>query len=116
MLVLHATKKLRDRLRGAAAHQGEPSTTALGDWYATVLFWRPQLALFVNEPTLLSVLASSLASHSQDVDCRGRIAKLDNFIQVLDGQLEPPNYRVVFSQKSAQAEVLSRDGHLGPDF
>ena len=56
MLVVHATKKLRDRLRGAAAHQAEPSTTALGDWYATVLFWRPQLALFVNESTLLPVL------------------------------------------------------------
>ena len=28
----------------------------LGDWYATVLFWRPQLALFVNEATLLPVL------------------------------------------------------------
>ncbi len=56
MLVVHATKKLRDRLGGAAAHQGEPSTTALGDWYATVLFWRPQLALFVNEATLLPLL------------------------------------------------------------
>ncbi|HXW80394.1 MAG TPA: hypothetical protein VEJ84_12895 [Acidimicrobiales bacterium] len=58
VLVVHATKKLRDRLRGAAAHQGEPSTTALGDWYATVLFWRPQLALFVNEATLLPVLVA----------------------------------------------------------
>ncbi len=36
--------------------RAEPSTTALGDWYATVLFWRPQLALFVNEATLLPVL------------------------------------------------------------
>lgn len=25
----------------------------LGAWYATVLFWRPQVALFVNEPTRL---------------------------------------------------------------
>ncbi len=28
----------------------------LGDWYATALFWRPQVALFVNESTLLPVL------------------------------------------------------------
>jgi hypothetical protein len=56
VLVVHATKKLRGRLGGAAAHQGEPSTTALGDWYATVLFWRPQLGLFVNEATLLPLL------------------------------------------------------------
>src|SRR5207253_9284491 len=28
----------------------------LGDWYATVLFWKPQVALFVNELTLVPVL------------------------------------------------------------
>lgn len=32
------------------------TTTVLGDWYATVLRWRPQVALFVNEDTLLPVL------------------------------------------------------------
>ncbi|HMR94466.1 MAG TPA: hypothetical protein PKE05_02930 [Microthrixaceae bacterium] len=31
-------------------------TTALGNWYATALFWKPQVALFVNEATLLPVL------------------------------------------------------------
>src|SRR5207249_3453362 len=30
----------------------DTSTTALGAWYATVHFWRPQVALFVNERTL----------------------------------------------------------------
>ena len=33
------------------------STTVLGDWYATALFWKPQVALFVNESTLLLPLA-----------------------------------------------------------
>ena len=33
----------------------ESSTTALGDWYATILFWRPQVALAVNETTRLPV-------------------------------------------------------------
>jgi hypothetical protein len=28
----------------------------LGSWYATVLFWRPQIALLVNERTLLPLL------------------------------------------------------------
>ena len=56
MLVIHATKKLRDRLKTAPPHRHEASTTALGDWYATALFWRPQVALFVNETTLLPVL------------------------------------------------------------
>ena len=32
------------------------SSTVLGDWYATVLRWRPQIALFVSEATLLPVL------------------------------------------------------------
>ena len=27
----------------------------LGEWYATVIFWRPQVALFVSETTLLPV-------------------------------------------------------------
>ncbi|MGO9560518.1 MAG: DUF6933 domain-containing protein, partial [Acidimicrobiales bacterium] len=29
---------------------------ALGDWYANVLFWRPQVTLFVNATTLLRVI------------------------------------------------------------
>jgi hypothetical protein len=28
----------------------------MGQWYATAMFWKPQVALFVNEPTLLRVL------------------------------------------------------------
>jgi hypothetical protein len=32
-----------------------PSTTILGDWYANLLFWRTQVALFVNAPTFLPV-------------------------------------------------------------
>jgi Domain of unknown function (DUF6933) len=31
------------------------TTTALGDWYVTALFWRPQVAVFVNETTRLPV-------------------------------------------------------------
>ena len=29
------------------------STTSLGDWFATALFWPPQVALLVNQRTLL---------------------------------------------------------------
>ncbi len=56
MLVVHATKKLRDRVKAIPAQTSETSTTRLGDWYATAVFWRPQVCLFVNEPTLLPVL------------------------------------------------------------
>ena len=34
----------------------ERSTTLLGQWYAADLRWRPQVALLVNETTLLPVL------------------------------------------------------------
>ncbi|MGO9877594.1 MAG: DUF6933 domain-containing protein [Acidimicrobiia bacterium] len=54
MFVAHATKKLLDRSGGPSPADG-PTTTALGDWYATALFWKPQVAFFVNEPTRLPV-------------------------------------------------------------
>jgi hypothetical protein len=56
VFVVHATKKLLTRLGGPAQDLSGPSSTALGDWYATALPWRPQIALFVNESTLLPVL------------------------------------------------------------
>jgi hypothetical protein len=57
VLVVHATKRLLDRV-GVRAGSGElpASTNPLGGWYATALFWKPQVALFVNERTLLPVL------------------------------------------------------------
>lgn len=55
MLVVRGTKKLRDRVKGAPAGDGDESTTALGDWFANALFWRPQVALLVNRRTLLPV-------------------------------------------------------------
>jgi hypothetical protein len=56
VVVVHGTKKLRDRVKGPGAEPIRESTTALGAWYATALFRRPHVALFVNESTLLPVL------------------------------------------------------------
>jgi hypothetical protein len=56
VLIVRATKKLRDRIGPPSLDGDERSTTVLGEWYATALFWKPQVALFVNEPTLLPVL------------------------------------------------------------
>ena len=56
MLVVHATKKLLDRVGRPNVEPTMRSTAVLGSWYATVLFWRPQIALLVNERTLLPVL------------------------------------------------------------
>ena len=55
MFRLHCTKKLLDRIKPEICAPG-PSDTALGSWYATVLFWKPQIALLVSEHTLLPVL------------------------------------------------------------
>ncbi len=56
VFVVHGTKKLLTRVGNPTPDASGRSTTALGDWYATVLFWKPQVTLFVNEPTLLPVL------------------------------------------------------------
>lgn len=56
VLIVRATRKLLDRIGPPNLGEGEQSTTLLGQWYATALFWKPQVALFVNEPTLLPVL------------------------------------------------------------
>jgi hypothetical protein len=56
MYTLHGTQKLRDRLKRPLVTEVPPASTVLGNWYATVLFWKPQLALLVNERTLLPVL------------------------------------------------------------
>lgn len=56
MLIVRATKKLLDRIGLANLGEGEQSTTLMGQWYATAVFWKPQVALFVSEPTLLPVL------------------------------------------------------------
>jgi hypothetical protein len=56
VFVVRGTRKLLVRIGGVTASPLDRSTTKLGDWYATVLFWKPQVALFVNETTLLPVL------------------------------------------------------------
>lgn len=56
MVVVHGTRRFLDKVPPSTGGADARSTTALGAWYATVLRWRPQVALFVNEPTLLPVL------------------------------------------------------------
>jgi hypothetical protein len=56
-LRLHCTKKLLERIKPPTIAAGDAlGTTLLGNWYATALFWKPQVALLVNEKTLLPVL------------------------------------------------------------
>lgn len=53
---IHCTKKLLDRANLTVSETPSTSTTYLGNWYATTLFWKRQVALLVNERTLLPVL------------------------------------------------------------
>jgi hypothetical protein len=54
MVIIRGTRKFLDRV-GSPSEPDTASTTLLGDWFATAMFWRPQLALFVNATTLLPV-------------------------------------------------------------
>ena len=54
MVIIRGTRKFLHRV-GGPREPDTASTTRLGDWFATVLFWRPQVALFVNATTLLPV-------------------------------------------------------------
>jgi hypothetical protein len=70
MFNLHCTKKLLDRIKPDVEGAVE-GTAILGDWYATALFWKPQLALLVNDRTLLPVVmplapATTLAQRFPD--------------------------------------------------
>jgi hypothetical protein len=57
VVIVRATRKLLQRLGQAPTVDSGRSTARLGDWYATVLPWRPrQVALFVSEHTPLPVL------------------------------------------------------------
>ncbi len=55
MFYLYCTQKLLDRIKPEIVAPDQ-SATSLGNWYATVLFWKPQIALLVSERTLLPVL------------------------------------------------------------
>ena len=73
---IHATKKLLDRVKQPVVDPLD-AATELGNWYATALFWKPQVALLVNERTLLPVFmplapATTLAQRFPDELRRGR--------------------------------------------
>ena len=53
---IQCTKKLLDQVKLPVSATPAAPTTYLGNWYATALFWKPQVALLVNERTLLPVL------------------------------------------------------------
>ena len=56
MLIVRATRKLLGLVGPTDLTTDDHDTTRLGPWHATVLPWRPRVALLVSESTLLPVL------------------------------------------------------------
>jgi hypothetical protein len=92
VFILRATNKLLQRIGPPALRDGERSTTLLGDWYATVLFWKPQVALLVNEPTLLPVLMPLAPAATMLARIPGQIVAVlaahGTAPAIIDGELE----------------------------
>jgi hypothetical protein len=55
VFTVRGTKKFLDRV-GPPVPDPPASSTVLGDWYANVVFWKPQVALFINASTFVPVL------------------------------------------------------------
>lgn len=58
MVVVRCTRKLLDRL-GQFTSREVSTTTALGEWYATILFTKQQVVLLVNASTRLPVVIAA---------------------------------------------------------
>jgi len=56
MFYLHCSKQLLDRVSSGLSEPAGTGGNILGNWYAKAIFSKPQVALFVNERTLLPVL------------------------------------------------------------
>ena len=56
MFYLHCSKQLLDRVSSGLSEPAGTAGNILGNWYAKAIFSKPQVALFVNERTLLPVL------------------------------------------------------------
>ena len=56
MTTLRCTQKLLRRFAGPHSEVPLEPTTVLGDWYANILFSKPQLVLCISEHTLLPVV------------------------------------------------------------
>jgi hypothetical protein len=107
VLVVRGTKKLRDRVKAPVATDDHASTTVLGDWFAAALFWKPQVALLVNQRTFVPVFmplapAASLLDRAPDaiVAVLRRLGADEPFIEseldaMREARIAPTNDRSV---------------------
>lgn len=107
VMILHATKTLRDRLRPALLHPGavpNQGSNPLGPWYATALMWRPQMALFVNAATLFPILVPLAPA-------AGLLSRLPNAIAAALEAQEVPSLVLSAEVKAARHVVVAATGN-----
>lgn len=107
MFTLHCTKKLLDRIHPKVESPTQ-ATTRLGNWYATALFWKPQMALLVNERTLLPVMLplapSATLVQRFPAALKGVLQALDLPAAFIDAEIEGMN-EVVYAKTSNRSVV-----------
>jgi hypothetical protein len=83
VFTIHGTKKLLDRVKQPLEVPIDDPSTALGNWYATALFWRPQsTALFVNEQTLLPLFIPLAPARDLAARLPGHLGRLFEALDV----------------------------------
>ena len=77
MYTLRCTRKLLKRLGAQPSSEAVAPATVLGDWYANLLFTRPQqLVLAMNERSLLCVLVPAAPGHQLGRRLRDAVSEL----------------------------------------
>ena len=121
VVIVHGTRKFLDRVGRPNAAPDDAPTTSLGSWYATLLFWRPQVALFVNETTLLPVLvplapaSSVLARFPTAVEAVfGRHGLAQPFIEAEIEQMA--ERRLATTMNRSVVGIMNEFTHLGEVF
>jgi hypothetical protein len=121
MVIVHGTQRFRDRVPAVPASTSDRSTTLLGSWYATLLRRRPQVALFVNERTLVPVfvplapartLLRRLPAAIADVLAAHKIPRqlIDSEVAEMDAPLVAP------TTSRSLVGVMTEFGHLADTF
>ena len=98
MMTLRCTRKLLDRAGVSTKAETAPPTTVLGDWYANLLFTRPQqLVLCMNERSLLVVLLPAQNFKNAALDFQEKVSALLTRIGVSD--------EAVAAEKRAMSQI-----------
>ncbi len=84
MFTLRCTARLRKRLGATEDATSAAPSTRLGDWYAHLLFTRPQLVLCVSDRTLLPILVPAREGRLLVPRLRGAVAYMLRALGVAD--------------------------------